>query len=175
MMDRLHIPSPTFRVSTLAIAWIAVFFVFHVYWYAGGSFGLAGPLPGMPDSIGGWVFQILVLSAFPLGAWACTAIARDSAQGRVRLAVAVVVWLGCALLLLRGGSGVVDELARASGALPNGITGLSREETMGTSDPSADALWSSRATDAYFLAGGLVFGLLAYGSRRNALKRRLLV
>jgi hypothetical protein len=97
------------RTAYAALAWVVVFFAFHVYWYAGGSFGRGG-----------------------------------------------------ALLALRGGSGQVDDLTRAAGLLPNGITGLSLEEAMGTAHPSASELWSGRATDAYFAVGGLIFGLLAW-------------
>jgi len=157
------------RMAYAALAWVIVFFAFHVYWYAGGAFGRAGALPALvPDSVGGWIFEVLVVSAFPLGAGVCLAIARGWPRGSMRRAAAVVVWLGCALLALRGGSGLVDDLTRAAGLLPNGITGLSLEETMGTAHPSASELWSSYATDAYFAVGGLIFGLLAcrYRTRR---------
>jgi hypothetical protein len=51
--------------------------------------------------------------------------------------------------------------ARAAGLLPNGITELSLQQTMGTAHPSASATWSGNATDASVLAGGLIFGPLA--------------
>lgn len=51
-----------------ALTWVAVFFALHVYWYAGGSFGRGGPLPdAIPDSVRGWIFEVLVVSAFPIG------------------------------------------------------------------------------------------------------------
>ena len=159
--------SVTARVAYAALAWVVVFFAFHVYWYLGGSFGRSGELPGAPDSAGGWVFLVLVVSAFPLGVWVCLAIARGWARHRMRRLAATVAFLACVLLVLRGGSGVIDELTRVTGLLPDGITGLSREEAMGTAHPSAHELWSSRATDAYFLAGGLLFGLLAYRHVRS--------
>ena len=156
----------TVRAAYWALAWVLVFFAFHVYWYAGGRFGHAGPLPDAPDSVGAWAFQVLVTAAFPLGAGVCLAIARGWPLGRLRRVALTVVWLGCALLVVRGGAGVVDELARVTGLLPNGLTGLSRESTTGTAHPPADVLWSGRITDAYFLAGGLLFGVLAYRYRR---------
>jgi hypothetical protein len=146
---------------------VVAFFAFHVYWYLGGSFGQAGSLPDTPHSSGGWVFEVLVVSAFPLGAWACLTVARERASGGGRRAAAILVWLACALLIARGGSGVIDELTRVTGLLPDGITGLSLKDTMGTARPSASALWSSRAIDGYFLAGGIVFGLLGYRSTRS--------
>jgi hypothetical protein len=151
------------RVAYPALAWVVVFFAFHVYWYAGGSFGLNGELRRdlVPDSVAGGIVEVLGLVAFPLGAWVSLAIARGWPRGKMRRAAAIVVWLGCALLVLRGGAGLIDDLTRAVGLLPNGITGLSHKQTMGAAYyRSASALWSGNVTDAYFLAGGLLFGLL---------------
>jgi hypothetical protein len=149
-----------------ALAWIVVFFAFHVYWYAGGTFGRGGVLPGLlPHSVIGWIFEVAVVAAFPIGASACLAIARGWPRGRLRRLAAFLVWFGCALLTLRGASGLVDDLTRAIGVLPNGITGLSIEDATGMAHPSASVLWSGRATDAYFFAGGLLFGRLAWRYR----------
>ena len=73
------------------------------------------------------------------------------------LPAAALVWAGCVLLLLRGGAGVIDDLTRATGLLPNGLTGLSTKDTTGV----ADLRWPGWAIDIYFLAGGIIFGLLA--------------
>jgi hypothetical protein len=113
------------RAAYAALVWVVVFFALHVYWYAGGSFGRARPLPAAPDSVRGWIFEVLVVVAFPLGAWVCLAIARGWPRGTMRRAAAIVVRLGCALLALRSGAGLIDDLTRAVGLLPNGITGLS--------------------------------------------------
>jgi hypothetical protein len=150
------------RAAYAALAWVVVFFAFHVYWYAGGSFGLNGELPGLvPDSVAGWIGEVLTGAAWPLGAWVCLAIARGWPRGRMRRAALIVVWLGCSVLVVRGGAGLIDDLTRAVGLLPNGITGLSHKQTMGAAYyRSASALWSGNVTDGYFLAGGLIFGLL---------------
>ena len=160
------------RIAWWALAWVIVFLAFHVYWYAGWSFGHPGPLPGAPATVAGWVFQVLVVAAFPLGAGVTLAIARGWELGRFHRAAVIVVALATVMLILRGGAGVVDELARVTGVLPNGLTGLSREQVTGSADPSAEVLWSGRATDAYFLAGGLLFGLLwrAEAGYRSRLK-----
>ena len=82
------------------------------------------------------------------------AIARGWPRGRMRRAALIVVWLACAVLVLRGGAGLIDDLTRAVGLLPNGITGLSHKQTMGAAYyRSAPALRSGNVTDAYFLAG----------------------
>jgi hypothetical protein len=155
----------------LALAWVVVFLAFHVYWYAGGSVARAGALPGMPHSTGGWIFGVAVVAAFPVGGWACVAIARGSLRDGMRRLVVPLIWFGSALLALRGGAGLVDDIVRAIGAR-HGITGLTIEQVTGSVHPSASELWSGRVTDAYFVAGGLLFGLLADRSRAVAAQAR---
>jgi hypothetical protein len=157
------------RTAYTALTWVVVFFAFHVYWNLGGSFGVGGEgYQGdlVPHSVAGWIFEVVVVSAFPLGAWVCLAIARGWPRGRMRRAALLIVWLGCTVLVVRGGAGLIDDLTRAVGLLPNGITGLSHKQTMGAAYyRSASAIWSANVTDGYFLAGGIFFGLLAYRYR----------
>ena len=155
------------RAAYAALAWVVVFFAFHVYWYAGGSFGLNGELPDLvPASVVGSIFEVLEGAAWLLGPWVCLAIARGWPRGGMRRAALIVVWLGCAVLVVRGGAGLIDDLTRAVGVLPNGITGLSHKQTMGAAYyRSASALWSGKVTDGYFFAGGLIFGVLAHRYR----------
>ncbi len=156
------------RVAYAALAWVVVFFAFHVYWYAGGSFGLNGELPPLvPDSVEGWIGEVLTGAAWPLGVWVSLAIARGWPRGKTRRAAAIIVWLACTALVVRGGAGLIDDLTRAVGLLPNGITGLSHKQTMGAAYyRSASAIWSGNVTDAYFLAGGIIFGLLGWRYRQ---------
>ena len=153
----------TTRAAYTALGWVVAFFACHVYWYLGGSFASPGKLPGGPHTLLAWIFEVFVAGAFPLGAFVCLAIARGWARGRLALPAAALVWAGCVLLLLRGGAGVLDDLTRATGLLPNGLTGLSTKDTTGT----ADLRWSGWAIDIYFLAGGIIFGLLAVHYRRQ--------
>jgi hypothetical protein len=94
--------------------------------------------------------------------WGCRRLARPAG---------VLAWTGSTLLLLRGGAGIVDDLTRATGILPNGLTGLTVTETTGTT--SAYAVWSGRAIDAYFLIGGIIFTWLALRHRQFRHTRRL--
>jgi hypothetical protein len=150
------------RAAYAALAWVVVFLAFHIYWYLGGSFASPGKLPGLTHhSLLGWIFEVLVDAAWPLGAWVCLAIARGWPRGRMRRAALIVVWLGCAVLLIRGAAGLIDDLTRAVGLLPTGITGLSTKQTTGM----AHLTVSGWAIDAYFFAGGLIFGLLAHRYR----------
>ena len=150
--------------SAVALGWVVVFLSFHIFWYLGGSFGSPGKLPGWPHSLAGWTFNVLVEGAFALGFLIPLAISRGWALGRLAQPIGTLLWLGGILLLLRGGAGVVDDLARVTRILPNGITGLSTKDMAGTT--SAYALWSGRAIDAYFLVGGMIFTWLAIRHRR---------
>ena len=146
--------------------------------HAGGSFASPGSSvtsPGLllPHSLLGWVFGVLGLSAWLLGAWVCLAIARGWPQRRMRRVASIVVWLGCTVLVLRGGAGLIDDLTRAVGLLPNGITGLSHMQSMGAAYyRSASVLWSNNVIDGYFLGGGLLFGVLAHRYRQSRSQAR---
>jgi hypothetical protein len=151
------------RVAYAALAWVIVFLAFHVYWNLGGSFGVGGDgyTGGAKLKVVGWIVEVLAVAAVPLGVWASLAIARGSPRGKTRRAVVIIVWLAGTVLTVRGGAGLIDDLTRAVGLLPNGITGLSHRQTMGAAYyQSASAIWSANITDGYFLAGGIIFGLL---------------
>jgi hypothetical protein len=152
------------RAAHVALGWVVVFVGFHIYWYLGGSFGSPGRLPGWPHSLIGWAFSVLVDGAFALGLLVPWAISRGRALGRLAQPIGALAWLGGMVLLLRGGTGLVDDLTRVTGILPNGISRLSTQETTGTTDPHV--LWSGVAIDAYFLAGGMIFTWLAIRHRQ---------
>ncbi len=161
----------TISAAYTALAWVVLFFSFHVYWYLGGSLASPGELPplipGTHSAAAGsaharvqlvaWIVEVPVDSAWPIGALVCLAIARGWARGRLARAINNLAWTGCVVLLLRGGSGLLDDVTRTTGLLPNGITGLSLKATTG----HAHLRWADWTIDAYFLAGGIIFWLLA--------------
>jgi hypothetical protein len=151
------------NAARIALGWVVVFVGLHIYWYFGGSFASPGTLPGEPHSLFGWVFEVFVVGAFVLGFLVPMAISRGMAGGRLAKPVAILVWLGAVLLVLRGSLGVIDALSRATGLLPNGITGLSTEQTTGTTQLT----WSGWAIETYFLVGGMIFGWLALRHRQS--------
>ena len=176
-------PSPSkqltpVRTAYTALAWVIVFFAFHVYWNLGGSFGVGGEgyVGGAKLKVVGWIVEVLAVTAVPLGVWVSLAIARGWPQGKTRRAAAIIVWLACTLLVVRGAAGLIDDLTRAVGLLPNGITGLSHKQTMGAAYyRSTSAIWSANITDGYFLAGGIIFGLLGrrYRPPRSKARQRV--
>jgi hypothetical protein len=161
-------PSPSKQLSPVrtaytALAWVIFFFAFHIYWNLGGSFGVGGEgyVGGAKLKVVGWIVEVLAVTAVPLGVLVSLAIARGWPQGKTRRAAAIIVWLACTVLVVRGAAGLIDDLTRAVGLLPNGITGLSHKQTMGAAYyRSASAIWSANITDGYFLGGGIIFGLL---------------
>lgn len=165
-----------------ALGWVVLFFSFHVYWYLGGSLASPGELPALTPGghsaaagseqahvqLVAMIVEVPVDSAWPIGAWVCLAIARGWARGRLARVTRALVWIGCVVLLLRGGSGILDDVTRATGLLPNGITGLSIKSTTGH-----DHLrWADWTIDAYFLAGGIIFWRLAALHRQQPTRPR---
>lgn len=158
-----------------ALGWVVVFFAFHVYWYCGGSFASPGKLPSLSpepnrleNSAGmhqvvAWLINGTVEAAWPVGALVCLIIARGWARGRLASVTRALAWVGCVLLLLRGGAGIVDDITRATGLLANGITGLSLNDETG----HTHLRWSDWAIDWYFLAGGIIFYTLALRYRTH--------
>ena len=173
-------PRPTISAAYTALGWVGLFFAFHVYWYVGGSFASPGELPPVSEqpnrletaagvhSLVAWTFNVIVDGAWPLGALVCLAVARGWARGRLATPVKALLWVGCVVLLLRGGSGMLDDVTRATGLLPNGITGLSLKDTTG----HAHLRWADWAIDGYFLAGGIIFWLLAVRYRAEHVHSR---
>jgi len=151
----------TASVAYTALGWVVVFFAFHVYWYRGGSVASPGKLPHAPHALIAQTLGVVVTVAFPFGALVCLSIARGWARGRAASIITALVRIGWVLLLLRGSSGILDDLTRATGVLSNGVTGLSLEDATG----HAHLRWSDWAIDAYFLAGGIIFWVLAVRHR----------
>jgi len=120
----------TTRAAYTALGWVVLFFAFRVYWYLGGSFASPGKLPADHTRCSPGPSRY---SSRAPSRWGVRvlAIARGWARGRLALAAAALVWAGCVLLLLRGGAGVIDDLTRATGLLPNGLTGLSTKDATG--------------------------------------------
>lgn len=151
------------RVANVALGWAVVFLGFHIYWYLGGSFVSPGKLPGGPHTLAGWAFEVLVDGVWALGLLVPLSISRGWARGRLAKPVAILVWLGCAILTLRGAAGLIDDLTRVTGILPNGLSGISTKDATG----ATSVTWAVWAIETYFLIGGLIFGALAIGHRQH--------
>lgn len=157
-----------------AFLWVAVFIAFHIYWAYGGRLGFGDasqPLPPAPTNSVAWIYACVVYALFIGGTLAPLALVQ--AWGRVLPGwfLLSACWFGSAILTLRALASYLDDLIRFTGLLPNGITGLTYEQIFGTDHVTAYMLWSSAAIDAYFLLGGILYGLAAWHNRQQFRKK----
>lgn len=153
-----------------AFAWVVVFIAFHVYWAYGGRLGFGDaphPIPSTPTNLSGWIYACIVYAMFLVGT--LTPLAIVQAWGRIvpGWLLLSVCWFGSAILTLRALASYVDDLVRLTGLLPNGITGMTYAQIYGSNHVTAYTLWSSAAIDAYFLLGGILYGLAAWYYRHH--------
>jgi Protein of unknown function (DUF3995) len=152
------------RAANWAFYWTVAFIALHVYWYLGGRVGLGDqpdPLPGAPSSLGGWIFSVVVGGMFAAGLAVPSALARPWGRRLPRRLLVWSMWIGCAVLVARGGSGLLDDGLRFTGLVDGGLTGLTNEDVLGSAHPSANTIVSTLAIDSIFLLGGLLFGYAA--------------
>jgi hypothetical protein len=157
------------RAAQVALGWAVVFVAFHVYWDLGGSFVSPGNLSGgiSEHPVLRGIVDVLYGSMFVLGFLVPLAISRGWARGRLAQPVAILAWSGGAILTLRGATGLIDDLTRVTGVLPNGLSGISTESATGT----ASGTGSYWAIETYFLIGGLIFTWLAIRYREHRHRR----
>ena len=150
--------------ATAALAWAAVFATAHGYWYLGGRAGLGDAphaLPDSPNSLAGWMLTSSVGLLFLAGVAVPAVLVWNLVPGLPRGVLVAAMGAGCAILIARGGLGLLDDLVRDLGITDGGLTGLSYLQTLGVEHPSSYTLVSTAAIDGYFLIGGLLFGQAA--------------
>jgi hypothetical protein len=151
----------TARAANLAFYWTLAFIALHGYWYLGGRVGLGDqpdPLPGAPSSLGDWIFSVVVWGMFAAGLAVPSALARPWGRRLPRRLLVWSMWIGCAVLVARGASGLLDDLLRFTGLADGGLTGLTNEDVLGSAHPSTNTILSTIAIDSISLLGGLLFG-----------------
>lgn len=154
-------PRATARALNWALYWTVAFIVLHGYWYLGGRVGFGDqvdPLPGAPSSLGDWIFNVVVGAMFAAGLVVPSALARRWGRRLPRRLLVWSMWIGCTVLMARGGSGLLDDFLRFTGLADGGITGLTNEQVLDTEHPSAYTIWTTIAIDTIFLTGGLLYG-----------------
>lgn len=159
------------RTAYAAFAWVMVFLAWHVVWVAT---GLAVPSAAQHHGrarVLMWVFTVVVLVMVAVGTVLPLALAQAWGRRIPRPVLVSAAWAGCALLGARGLTGIGDDIVRATGILPNGLTGLTTEQVSGTAHPSGWEVFAGGSTDLLFTGGGLAFGLAAIAYQR-AWRRR---
>ena len=156
------------RAPRAVFGWVLVFLAWHVVWLLT---GLDVPTASVHHGGERVVFYVLTGVVYLMvvaGVLLSIALRSRAWRRRVpRWAMVSATWFGTALLVLRGVSGVVDDVVRATGVLPDGLTGLTAAQTAGTADPSTWATVAGDATDLLFAVGGVLFTLTALAFRRN--------
>jgi hypothetical protein len=141
-----------------------LFIAMHTYWFAGGRIGFGdnpNPIPGPPSTSAEIAFNVVVLAMFGAGLIVPLALAQPWGRNIPDGLLLTLAWLGCAVLSARGIAGIVDGVGRVTGLLPLGLTGLRNETVLGQEHPPPSTIAWSFAIDAYFVVGGVLFGLVA--------------
>lgn len=163
-------PSDALRKAGLiAFAWVVVFIAFHVYWALGGTFGFGDATETQPkiDSLAKWIFTFVVYIMFAVGTVVPLALYQEWGKRVPAWMLAWCCWIGTAILLLRGSSGLLDTALRGTGLVRNGLTGLTYKQELGVEHPSAYTLWSTSSIDVYFTLGGVLFLMATIAHRRS--------
>jgi hypothetical protein len=159
------------RTAYTAFAWVLVFLAWHVVWVAT---GLAVPSAAQHHGTARvlmWVSTGVVLVMVAVGTVLPLALAQAWGRRIPRPVLLSAAWTGCALLGARGLMGIGDDIVRATGILPDGLTGMTAEQVSGTAHPSAWEVFAGGSTDLLFTGGGLAFGLAAIAYQRARHRR----
>ena len=126
--------------SALWHTWMAIF--------PGSDVGTAGPW-GYTAYI---VYDSWVIFMSVVGAVLSLATVRPWGRVLSRRLVLLPLVIGCVLLVVRGGPGMVENLLVATGITPRGVVGV-----FDSSVPkmTADEFWSTLAINSFFFVGGL--------------------
>ncbi|GGW81732.1 hypothetical protein GCM10010503_68790 [Streptomyces lucensis JCM 4490] len=161
------------RVALAAFSWAIVFTAFHLYWFAGGRFGLGDDPDMIPETrtTEDYVWSFAITSMFVVGIVLPLALTRPLGRRIPRWITACCLWIGAALLVVRGGAGLLDTALRETGWADRGLTGLTYQQITGDAHPSLTTKVSGSCIDAYFVLGGLLYGRAALLHRRQARDR----
>lgn len=133
------------RWAHATLAWSLVFAAPHLYWMAGGRWGLAGQASAADEALSQpWFYAYNLLAAVLalVGAGVALWIARDATSARVRRVLRAVARAASLLLLARGAIGV---------------TLLAADLARGVMDSPLILV----AVEPWFVLGGVLFGMVA--------------
>jgi hypothetical protein len=123
--------------------------------------------------VGAWIFTVVTGGMFAAGFAVPSALASQWGRRLPRRLLVRMMWAGAIVLLLRGGSGLVDDVVRFSGLYGGGLTGLSTRDVLNSAHPSTHTKLSTVAIDSIFFVGGVLFGRSARLARSVSRSRRL--
>lgn len=148
-----------------AVTWLLVSFVWHVQ--MGVMYEDAmGPDDGTPV----WLFlsyDALIVLMSVVGVVCVLGTVKPWGRRAPSWLLRAPLWIGCAVLTIRGVPGLVENITTATGLTPHGLLGM-EEETM---DTGSWNFWKTMLINAYFFLGALLLvpaTLLSRPTRRTA-------
>ncbi|MFJ7206051.1 hypothetical protein ACIQWR_21245 [Streptomyces sp. NPDC098789] len=149
------------RWAYAAVAWLVVSFVWHVQ--MGVMYEDAmGPDDGTPV----WLFlsydALIVLMSVVGVVCLLTTVEQGRRRASHRL-VRALLWIGCAVLTVRGVPGLVENITTATGLTPHGLLGMEKEAVVtGSWD-----FWKTMLINGYFFLGAVLLVPATVLSRRS--------
>lgn len=159
-------PGSTRRWAYAAVAWLVVCFGWHVQMGVMYEDSM-GPDDGTPV----WVFlayDILIVLMSAAGVACVLATIRPWGRRVPAWLVRVPLWIGCAVLTLRGVPGLVENITTATGLTPYGLLGLEDEAV----DTGSWPFWKTMVINGYFFLGAMFLVPATVLSRRSGRGRR---
>ncbi|UZJ30091.1 hypothetical protein [Streptomyces endophytica] len=144
-----------------AFGWLVVSFVWHVWMGVDHRTAM-----GAQDDVPVWVFLAydgLIVAMSAVGAVVSLATVRPWGRRLPWWMVAVPLWCGAGLLVVRGVPGLVENITTAAGLTPYGLLGLAEQPA----DPASGGFWTEMAINTYFFVGAVLMVPLAVRSRRR--------
>ncbi|THA70899.1 DUF3995 domain-containing protein [Streptomyces sp. A0642] len=149
------------RWAYAAVAWLVVSFVWHV------QMGVMYEDSTGPDSVAPvWLFLaydalIVLLSA--VGVVCVLATVGPWGRRVPSRLVRVPLWIGCAVLTVRGVPGLVENVTTVTGLTPHGLLGLDKEAV----DTRSWDFWKGMVINGYFFLGAVLLVPVTVLSRRG--------
>ncbi|MFF7703699.1 hypothetical protein [Streptomyces lydicus] len=153
------------RWAYAAVAWLVVSFVWHVQ--MGVMYeATMGPDDGTPL----WLFlsyDALIVLMSVVGVVCVLATVKPWGRRAPHWLVRAPLWIGCAVLTMRGVPGLVENVTTATGLTPHGLLGMEKEAV----DTGSWDFWKTMVINAYFFLGAVLLvpaTVLSRRSRRTA-------
>ncbi len=153
------------RWAYAAVAWLVVSFVWHVQMGV-----MYEDMMDPNDDTPVWVFlsyDALIVLMSVVGAVCVLAAVQPWGRGAPSWLVRAPLWIGCAVLTMRGVPGLIENITTATGLTPHGLLGMDEEAV----DTGSWEFWKTMVINGYFFLGAVLLvpaTVLSRRSRRSA-------
>lgn len=153
-------PEKTYRRwAYAAIAWLVVSFAWHVQMGV-----MYEDSMGSDDSTAVWLFlsyDALIVLMSVIGVVCVLATVKPWGRPAPSWLVRVPLWIGCAVLTMRGVPGLVENVTTATGLTPRGLLGMEKEAV----DTGTWDFWKIMVINGYFFLGAMLLVAATVRSR----------